>query len=216
MQQNVHLKQTDITDQYLETMDCSKGLNDAWNAYCKYGYDIYSTFNSYLCNISSPISQLKFVCKWIQGTIDTKRQPQLCPDKEYCNQFEKFLLQTLWIKIVSKHFNKTNDDRSFAIETIKHYGFYQSIPNYIIKCIQNEKNIMDKKEVQLNQQNNYNYHNDTYNNGDTINQSGNGAFGKVCGNVTINNNTYYTTPVEKSTCENKGTENNPSKDDLPC
>ena len=214
MEQNINLKQTDttrpistfdITDQYLETIDCSKGLNSAWNAYRNYGYNIYSAFNSFLCNISSPISQLKFVCKWIQGTIDTKRQPQLCPDKEYCNQFEKFLLQTLWIKIVSKYFNKTNDDRSFAIETIKHYGFYQSIPNYIMKCIQNENNIMDKKELQLNQQNNY--HNDTYNNGDNI--------GKVSGNVTINNNNYYTTPVEKSTCKTKGQKTIPQKTTCP-
>jgi hypothetical protein len=59
----------------------------------------------------------------------------------------------------------------------------------------------NKKEFQ--RQNNY--YNDTYNNGDTINPSGNGAFGKVCGNVTISNNTYYTTPAEKSTCENKET-----------
>jgi uncharacterized protein with beta-barrel porin domain len=56
----------------------------------------------------------------------------------------------------------------------------------------------NKKEFQ--RQNNY--HNDTYNNGDTINQSGNGAInGKV---ITINN-TYYTAPAEKSTCENEGT-----------
>jgi hypothetical protein len=208
-------------NELINTTDYSTCLERGYGEYCYTSnwnpqYNIKQDFYNIQKRIVSLMPRLDFCCRWYH---ETKRilELKMCPDEKYYEDFVQFLLNIIYKEIVYPMLASPDTDvyKPIAHEIIKKYDSTnpKRLIKYIAVCIQNEKNTMDKKEVQLNQQNNY--HNDTYNNGDTVNQSGNGAFGKVCGNVTINNNTYYTTPVEKSTCENKGTENNPSKDDLP-
>lgn len=206
----------------INTIDYSTCLERAYENHCwDPQYNIKQDFYNIQKRIVALMPRLEFCSRWY---YETKRilELKMCPDEKYYEGFVQFLLNIIYKEIIHPMLASPDTDvyKPIAHEIIKKYDSTnpKRLIKYIAVCIQNEKNTMDKKELQLNQQNNYNYHNDTYNNGDTVtnnNYSNSNNCNNNYSNSTINYN-YYTTPVEKSTCENKGTENNPSKDDLPC
>ena len=215
-------------NELISTTDYSTCLERAYDNYCYTSnwnprYNIKQDFYNIQKRIDPLMLRLEFCCSWY---YETKRilELKMCPDEKYYEDFVQSLLNIIYNEIICPMLTSPDTEffKPIARGIIKKYDSTnpKRLTKYISVCIQNEtnktNNIMDKKELQLNQQNNY--HNDTYNNGDNIttnNNNCNGAVGNSNSTITINNN-YYTTPVEKSTCENKGAENNPSKDDLPC